>query len=114
MQTYMKLKIPTAPKVTKSRLGLSQPTQKLSLTQLRDKLHPVLYVPPPGPHKTSMRDRRSHLHLIAYLGVSVSIKDKVNAMATLSVPEVTLLNAVTSDHQRGQMRGLEYNFFTFC
>jgi hypothetical protein len=38
----------------------------------------------------------------------VAIKDKVNAMATLSVPEVTLLNAVTSDHLRGHLRGLEY------
>jgi len=34
---------------------------------------------------------------------------KVTAMATLSVPEVTLLGAVTSDYPRGQLRGLEYS-----
>jgi len=54
-----------------------------------------------------MRDRLSHSHLIASLGISVSIQDKVNAISTLSVPEVTLLGAVTSDYLRRQLRGLE-------
>ena len=100
MQSYMKLKIPAARNVSKTRLVVSQPTQKLSLTQLHDKLHSLIFF-----HKTSMRGRRDHWHLIAYLGVSVSIKDKVNVTATLSVPEVTLLDAVTSDY----LRGLEFS-----
>ena len=54
-----------------------------------------------------MRDRRGHSYLTIYLGVSMSIKGKVNAMATLSMPEVTLLVAVTSDYLRGKRRGLE-------
>ena len=45
MQTYMKLKIPAARNVNKTRLVMSQPTQKLSLTQLHDdKLLSVVYV----------------------------------------------------------------------
>jgi len=41
---YMKLKIPAAPNLTKTRLGMSQPTQKLPLTQLHDKLLFNVYV----------------------------------------------------------------------
>jgi hypothetical protein len=45
MQSYMKLKIPATRNVTKTRLVTSQPTQKLSLTQLHDdKLLSVVYV----------------------------------------------------------------------
>jgi hypothetical protein len=39
----------------------------------------------------------------------MSIKDKVKATATLPVPAVTLLGAVTSDYLREQLRGLEYS-----
>jgi hypothetical protein len=49
-----------------------------------------------SPHKTSKRDRRGDSHLTAHLGISMSIQDKVNAISTFSVPEVTLLGAVTS------------------
>jgi len=37
----------------------------------------------------------------------MSIQDKVNAISTLSVPEVTLLGVVTSYYLRRQLRGLE-------
>jgi hypothetical protein len=97
MQSYMKLKIPAGRNVTETRLIMSQPTQKLSLTRLYNKLHSVFYVFFPF-KKNSVRHRRVQLHLRAYLGVPVIMKGKVNAMATLSVPEVTLLNTVTSDH----------------
>jgi len=57
--------------------------------------------------KSSKRDRPGHSHLIASLGISMSIQDKVNAISTLSVPEVTVLGAVTSYYLRRQLRGLE-------
>ena len=44
IKSYMKLKIPAAPNLTKTRLGMSQPTQKLPLTQLHNKLLSVVYV----------------------------------------------------------------------
>jgi hypothetical protein len=40
----MKLKIAAARNITKTQLGISQPTQKLSLTQIHDKLLSVVYV----------------------------------------------------------------------
>jgi hypothetical protein len=43
-QNYMKLKIPAALNLTKTRLVMSQPTQKHPLTQLHDKLLSVVYV----------------------------------------------------------------------
>jgi hypothetical protein len=36
-----------------------------------------------------------------------SLQDKVKTIAVLSVPEVTLLGAVTSDQLRMQLRGLK-------
>jgi hypothetical protein len=37
----------------------------------------------------------------------MSVQNKVKTIAVLSVPEVTLLGAVTSDQLRRQVRGLE-------
>jgi hypothetical protein len=45
MQSYMKLKIPVAPNLTKTRLDMSQPTQNLPLAQLHYTLLFVIYVP---------------------------------------------------------------------
>jgi hypothetical protein len=45
MQSYMELKIPAAPNLTKIRLDMSQPTQKLPLTQLQDKLLSFVFGP---------------------------------------------------------------------
>jgi hypothetical protein len=102
-QSYIKLQIPAAHNVTKTPLGMSQKTQKLPLTQLKDKLLSVVYISF-FCHKPSMRDRRGHSHLIAYLGISVSTSDLVNAMATLFL---TLLRADTSDCLRGQLHALQ-------
>jgi hypothetical protein len=44
MQSYIKLKIPAAPNLKKTRHGMSQTTQKLPLTQLHDKLLFNVYV----------------------------------------------------------------------
>jgi len=51
----------------------------------------------PFSHRTSMPDRQDHSQVIAQHGISVFTKDKFNAIATLTVPEVTLLGADTSD-----------------
>jgi hypothetical protein len=56
-----------------------------------------------------MSDRRGLSHLTEFIGFTMSIKRTVNAMATLLVPEVTLLGAVTSDYLRGKLRGYEYS-----
>jgi hypothetical protein len=73
MQSYMKLKIPAVRNVTKTRLGVSQPTQKLPLTKSHDKLFPSFMFL--FSHKTSMCDRPGHRHLKAYLGISMSVQD---------------------------------------
>jgi hypothetical protein len=44
MQSYITLKIPAAPNLTKTRPAMSQPTQKLPLTQLHNKLLSFVYV----------------------------------------------------------------------
>jgi len=44
-----------------------------------------------------MPDRQGHSQVIAYLGISISTKYKFNAIATISLPEVTLLGADISD-----------------
>jgi hypothetical protein len=44
MEGYIRLKIPAASNLAKSRLVMTQPTHKLPLTQLHDKLRSVVYV----------------------------------------------------------------------
>jgi hypothetical protein len=105
IKSYMKLKIPAAPNLIKTRLVMSQPTQNFHWHNYTISYFPSFMFP--FSHKISLRDRRSHSHLIASLGISMSIQDKVNAISTLSVPAVTLLGAVTSDYLRRQLRGLE-------
>jgi len=79
IKSYMKLKIPAAPNLTKTRLVMSQPTQNFHWYNYTISYFPSFMFP--FSHKISLRDRRGHSHLIAFLGISMSIRDKVNVIA---------------------------------
>jgi hypothetical protein len=74
MPNYMKLEIPAARNVTETRLVTSQPHKNIHWHNYTTGYFPSFMFL--FSHKTSSRDRRGHLHPIAYLGVSRSIKDK--------------------------------------